>query len=179
LTASDSIEEIRPFGRRGIQIDPYPARNGVVARNRPKSECASRLNNILNGAAQARERMVIVGIDGGQPAPRIGQHEDGAIREPKLPRLSVMAVGSQSGVTDKLSQNRCRRQIRAVATPPRRADCLLITGKASGIHHKRGCATNCGKSSSNCKRGQKPATALMNLAHNCLHITIGRCAALI
>jgi hypothetical protein len=105
LTASDSFEQIRPFWRPGIQIDSYPARTRVVAWNRPKPECASRLNDILDGAAQAREHMVIVGINGGQVSPGIGLHEDGAIRELKLPRLSVMAVCSQSGVTDKLPQS--------------------------------------------------------------------------
>lgn len=50
--------------------------------------------------------MVIVGIDGGQATPGIGQYEDGAVRESKLPGLSVMAVCRQGGVTDELSSGR-------------------------------------------------------------------------
>jgi hypothetical protein len=103
---SDGFKQIRSFGRRSIEIDPYPTRTGVVARNCPKAECTSCLNNILNGTAQAREHMMIVGIDGGQTSPRIGQNQDGTIREPKLPGLSVMAVGGQRGVADKLSHSR-------------------------------------------------------------------------
>lgn len=34
LTMRDSFEQVRPFGRRGLQVDPYSARTGVVARNR-------------------------------------------------------------------------------------------------------------------------------------------------
>jgi hypothetical protein len=37
--------------------------------------------HILDGAAEAREHMMIVGIDDTQVTPAIGQHEDGTVRE--------------------------------------------------------------------------------------------------
>lgn len=106
LTMRNSVEQVCPFGRRSLQVDPNSALIGIVARNRPKSEGAGSLDHVLDGAAEAGEHMMIVGIDSGQATPGIGQHEDRAIREPKLPRLRVMAVCRQGGITDKLSLGR-------------------------------------------------------------------------
>lgn len=125
-----------------------PPRNGVEQRVRPRRAldeavahaavrphcCLARAagrcrgdGEVLGRAAEADEKVMVVGIDDRRRPRRVGQDLDAVLLGAEPPRLGVVAVRRQRRIADEIVHARIGRQRRAqagrpVAIVPRRPD---------------------------------------------------------
>jgi hypothetical protein len=101
LALGDSREQAALVADRGLGTDP-----SLTSRREPHltghATGAGGKAQVFRGTAEAGVEMVIIRVDDGGTPGKIGQHDDIAAMGAKLPRLCVVAVRRQRGISDQI-----------------------------------------------------------------------------
>jgi hypothetical protein len=101
LAFGDGDEQRRLRRRPRLQSDGNAAVAGGIETDRRTAAARFRRDRqVLGGAAQADEEVMVVRIDDGRAARQVGQDRDRVLSRNEAPGLRVVAVGGERGVAD-------------------------------------------------------------------------------
>ena len=100
-TRNRTIQNLFRLGPRLDVEDDRSVARRIETQSSTDSQCIGRDRQIFGGAAQAGEKMMIIGVDRRRSPAEVGQNLGLLVCDAEQPGLRVVAVGGQRRITDQ------------------------------------------------------------------------------